>query len=195
MCTQMSTPWCLELQLNSHVSTHIFHRPPQALCLQHNKRRARRNLLRSYARTWGRSVSLMAREFCQELEPRYHIPKIPVQVIMSRCISLSSCYWHNAQIRMVWTYVFILAWIFKRSNYVHQNRGSSHFYCSHREEDWVNIWWDTISSFQAFFERDKINELFDWKTKTWPEIFCPRNEPSKQVRLDLKPNVRLSHLV
>ena len=33
MCTQMSMPWCLELQLNSHVSTHIFHHSPQALCL------------------------------------------------------------------------------------------------------------------------------------------------------------------
>ena len=38
------------------------------------------------------------REFCQELEPRYRIPKIPIQVVMSRCIGLSSCYWHNVQI-------------------------------------------------------------------------------------------------
>ena len=60
MCTQMSMPWCLELQLNSHVLTRIFHRQPQALCLQHNKRHAWRNLLRSYARTWRRAVSLMA---------------------------------------------------------------------------------------------------------------------------------------
>ena len=57
MCIQMSMPWCLELQLDSHVSTHIFHHPPQALCLQHDKRHAWRNLLCSYARTWGWSVS------------------------------------------------------------------------------------------------------------------------------------------
>ena len=34
----MCTPLCLELQLNSHVSTHFFHHLPQALCLQHTKR-------------------------------------------------------------------------------------------------------------------------------------------------------------
>ena len=38
------------------------------------------------------------REFCQELEPRYRIPKIPIQVVMSRCINLFSCYWHNVRI-------------------------------------------------------------------------------------------------
>ena len=41
--------------------TRIFHHPPQALCLQHDKRCDRRNVLHSYARTWGWSVSLMAR--------------------------------------------------------------------------------------------------------------------------------------
>ena len=55
------------------------------------------------------------REFCQELEPKYCIPKIPIQVVMS-CISLSSCYWHNANVDIwkVWTYVFFLEWIFER---------------------------------------------------------------------------------
>ena len=38
------------------------------------------------------------REFCQELELRYRIPKIPIQIVMSRCIGLYSCYCHNAQI-------------------------------------------------------------------------------------------------
>ena len=78
--TQMSMPWCLELQLNSHVSTHIFYRPPQGLCLQHDKRHAWRNLLCSYARTCGRSVSLMAkiseacfRKFCQQFKQRNRI--------------------------------------------------------------------------------------------------------------------------
>ena len=28
LCTQTSMPWCLELQLNSHISTHIFQHPP-----------------------------------------------------------------------------------------------------------------------------------------------------------------------
>ena len=40
---------------------------PQALCLQHDKRRAQRNLLRSHTRTWDWSVLLMAQasESCQ----------------------------------------------------------------------------------------------------------------------------------
>ena len=70
--------WSLEIKLyascvsysslpstTSNMRAHLknVHSPrlsPQALCLQHVERRALRKLLHSYARTQGRSVSLMA---------------------------------------------------------------------------------------------------------------------------------------
>ena len=80
----------------------MFYRPPQALCLQHDKRLAWRNLLCSYARTWCRSVSLMSRaseSFVKNWNRGTVIRNIPIQVVMSRCISLSFCFWQCIDIR------------------------------------------------------------------------------------------------
>src|SRR4029434_4011401 len=46
----------VELQRNSHVWIHILRRPSQVRCLRHDRRPARKNVFRSYARTRGRSV-------------------------------------------------------------------------------------------------------------------------------------------